>query len=111
MRLAIHIGAYIQQNCCGARGGGKNRRQRGTIDAGQRTQHHFCRCHGGAGVAGGNKAIGAPFAHQPQTYAHGGVAFGANSLHRLILHGDHFTGMDDLDRQARRRRDDGRVRL
>jgi len=58
----------------------------------------------GARIAGSHKAVGLPFTHQPQTYAHGGVALGANGLHRLILHCDHFAGVDDLEWQARRRR-------
>ena len=50
------------------------------------------------------KPCGLSFAHQPQAYAYGGIALGAHSLHCLVLHGDHFTGMDDLERQTRRRR-------
>ena len=44
-----------------------------------------------------------PFADQPQTDAYRGVALGTNRLHRLIFHRDDFAGMDNLDRQARRR--------
>ena len=104
MRRAIHIRAHIQQHCRSSRSRGKNRRQRGTIHSRQRAQHHFCRGHGGAGVAGSNKSGGLPLAHQPQTYAHGGVALGAHGLHRLIFHGDDFAGVDDFDRQTRGRR-------
>ena len=111
MRLAIHIRANIQQHCRRSGSRGKNRRERRAIDAGQRTQHHFCRCHGGAGVAGGNKAIGLPFAHQPQTDAYGGVALGANSLHCLVLHGDALRWHGRSRAAVAPPTDDGQVRI
>ena len=102
LRGAIDVGADIEQHRRGAGRGGKDRGQRGTVDAGNRAQHDFRRGHGGAGVAGGDEAIGLAFAHHAQADAHGGVALGANRLH-LVFHGDVFAGVDDFDGQARGR--------
>src|SRR5579863_2448270 len=102
VRLAIHIRAHIQQSCGRTQRGRKNRGQRRTIHARDCAQNHFCRGHGGAGVAGGDESHGAALPHQAQTHAHGRIALGAHRLDRFVLHADDFAGMDDVDGQTRR---------
>ena len=91
-------------------GGGKNCGQRGTVHSRDSAQHHFGRGHGGAGVAGGDEAGGAAFAHQSQSHADGGVALGAHRLHRLVVHGDDFAGVQNFNGQARGKRHSAPVR-
>ena len=106
--LAIDVGADIEKHRGIAGRGGKHGGERGTIDAGNCSQHNLCGGHGRAGVSGGDESGGLPLAHQAQADAHGGIALGANRLH-LVFHGDDFAGVNDFDGQARARRDGGPV--
>jgi hypothetical protein len=74
-------------------------RQRRTVHAGQRAQHHLGRGHGRAGVARGHKAGRLALAHQLQPHAHGAVFLGPHRVRRLLLHADAFRGMVDDDGQ------------
>ena len=101
MRLAIDVSANIQQNSGGSRSSGKNRGQRGTVHAVQCAQHHLGCGHCRARIARGDKAGSVAFTHQPHPNSHRGVTLGAHRLHRFVLHGNDFAGVDDLDGQPR----------
>ena len=98
---AIDVRAHVEQNRRRVQDRGESRRQRRTVHARQRAQHHFGRGHGRARVARSHKARGAPFAHQPQSDADRRIALGANRLH-LVVHGDDFAGVNHVNRQTPR---------
>ena len=97
LRLGIDVRADVDEDGRRALRGGKNRGQRGTINARDRAQHHLGGGHGRAGIAGGDKSVGLAVAHQAKAHAHRGVALGAHRLRRLLLHADDFAGIDDAD--------------
>lgn len=72
----------------------------GTVDAGNHSDDGFGDRHHGAGVAGGDKAVGVAIADQTGCDADAGIPFGSESLGRIVLHGDHFAGVDDADGQV-----------
>ena len=100
MGLAIDVGAHVEHDGGGVGGGGKDHGQRRTIDAGNDSQDHFGGDHGGAGVAGGDKAVGRAVFDQTEADAHGRVALGLDRLRGLFVHADKLGGMHDLDGQA-----------
>ena len=87
MRFAVNVGAHIYKN----RGS-----ECGTIDTGQTSEDHSCGRHGGAGVAGSYESISPSLADETQADANRGIPLGADSFH-FVVHGDDFTGMDDVD--------------
>ena len=99
LRLGVDVGANVDQDGGRALRGGKHSGECRTIDAGNCAQDHLGGGHGGAGVAGGDKARGLAVAHQAQPDAHGRVALGAHRLRRLLMHADDFAGIDDADGQ------------
>ncbi len=100
LRLGIDVGAHVDQDGRRALRGRENRRQRRTIHSGQRAQHHLGGGHARAGIAGADEPGGLAFAHQAQSHAHRGVALGAHRLRRLLVHANHFPGMNNPDRQT-----------
>ena len=100
LRLAIDIGADVEQDGNRTHGGGKNRGQRRTIHSGYRSEHHFRRGHRRARIARSHETGSAAFAHQPCAHANGGVTLGADRLYRLVIHGDDFAGVHDFNRQS-----------
>ena len=98
--LAVHVRAHVEQYAGIAFGGGHRRRQRGTVNAGQRAQHHLGRSHCRSSIAGSDKSGGLALTHQLEADAHGAVFFGADGLRCLLLHADTFRGMVDDDRQV-----------
>ncbi len=102
VRLAIDVRADVEQDGNRAHRGREYRRQRGTIDAGNSTQHHFGRGHGGARVARGDESGSLTVAHQPQAHTQRGIALGAHRLHSFVVHGDDFAGVSYFNGQAGR---------
>ena len=62
-------------------------------------QHDLRRRHGCPSIARGHEPMGAPLPHQAEANTHGTVALGADRFH-LIVHGDAFAGMDNVNGQA-----------
>ncbi len=100
VRLAVDVGAYIEQDAGIAGGTGHGGGQRGTVDTGQRAQHHFGGGHGSAGIAGSDEAGSLAFADQLEADAHGAVLLAADGVRGLLLHADALGGIVDDDGQV-----------
>jgi hypothetical protein len=99
--LAVHVGAYIEQNrCFSVHRRRKNLGQRRTIYALKSAQQDFCRGHHRAGIAGADQSVCLPVAHQPRGYADGRVPLAAESLRGFIFHGDSFGGMNNFNPES-----------
>ena len=90
MRLAIHVGAHIEQNT-----GRSSRRwqhfgQGRPVYPWQSSQNHLGQSHGGAGIAGGKKAGHFIVFDQAKADPHTAVRFLADSRGSLFVHGDPF---------------------
>ena len=94
--VGIDVGAYVQQQG-GAADGGDDGGEGGAVDAGEAAEDHLGGCHGGAGVACGEEALGEAFADALEADAHGGIALGTDGLGGFVVHGDPLGGIDDGD--------------
>ena len=99
-RFAIDVGAHVKKNSRRAQRRGHHGRQSRTIHTWQSAEDHLRRSHRRPGVAGGDKSRGVSLAHQTQPYPHGGVALGAHGFCRLVIHANHFAGMNNFQRQS-----------
>ncbi len=102
LRLRIHIRAHIEQHGNATLGVGKWRRQGHAIHGLQRPEQKLRHGHHRAGVSRADHAVGFRLAHQPRRHVHRAVLLAAESLRRMIVHGDHFARRHDLDRQVGR---------
>ncbi len=101
MRVAIDVGAHVEQHGARAHRGRKDCSQRGTIHAWQRAQDHLGRGHGGASVSGRHESGCLAFANQANAHVHGRLLLGADRLRGLVFHGDDFVGVNDFDGELR----------
>src|SRR5215472_6114400 len=100
VRIAVDVGADVEQDAGHAGGGGKDGGQCGTVDSVERAQDHFRRRHGGTGITGGDEAAGAALTDHLQTDSHGAVALGTDGKRGLVLHADPFAGLNEEDGRA-----------
>ena len=84
---------------------GENAGKRRAVHAGNFAQHHLGDGHAGAGVAGGEEAIGFAVGGQAGADVHRTVLFAAGRFGGVIVHGDALGGMHHFDGQSSRRRD------
>src|ERR1700688_880586 len=102
LRLGIHVGANIEQNRDAAFGVRKRRGQCHPVHRFQRTQQKPRHGHDRAGISSTDQAIRLRLANQARRHMHGAVLLPAKRLRRMIIHGDHFAGGHDLNRQVGR---------
>ena len=96
-RAALDAGAGIQQDEFIFRGGNDGG-DAGAVHAGQRAQADGRGSDNAAGVARGNQASAFPSLTNSTARRHRAILFAAQRLHRLVLHGDDFAGVDDSAR-------------
>ncbi len=97
--LAVDIGPHIQQDGWPSRSRRHDRSERGPVHARDRAKHHLGRGHGGAGIAGSKEAGHGVILDQLQSQPHGTIRLLAQRRRGLVVHGNPFRRMDDLDRQ------------
>ena len=95
-RLALGIGAGIQQQKVFLRRR-KNYGDRRALDVFQRAQSDRGRGHQTAGVAARNHRVALALLDQLQGASHGAVLFLAQDVEWLVLHREHFGGVNDFD--------------
>jgi hypothetical protein len=70
---------------------------------------NFCRGHRGPGISSSYESNGPAFAHQSHADVNRRIAFGADCLHRLVIHGDDFAGVDNFNGEPGRGRIAGQL--
>ena len=103
MRVAADGGAEIEHDRIAAHGR-PYRRDRRTVDAGQRAQAEPRHRHQRAGIAGGDRDVGLALLDRVDGEPHRrGLAAAAQRLARLVVHADGDVGMDDARGRLQRR--------
>src|SRR5437868_2093638 len=103
LRLAIDVGANVEQDRGGSQRRRKNCGQRWTVYARQGAKNHLGGSHGRPGIPRTHKARGLSFAYQSQANLHGRVALGTHGMRRLLRHANNFAGVHNFKRLPRGR--------
>ena len=100
LRLGVDIGAHVEQDGDAALGVGKRSGESDAVNGFEGAEQEARDGHDCSGISCADQAVGFGFADETCGDVHGAVFFSAEGLRGMIVHGDDFTGSDNLDGQT-----------